>query len=61
MITTLKNMKNSKQLQPPIKNYLFHQRMMDFVNKLDFGDQKYQTDGNVSYGNYNGKFLLPMK
>ena len=28
--------------------------MVDFVNKLDLSDQKYQTDRNVGYDNYKG-------
>ena len=39
---------------PSIKKYLFHQRMVDFVNKLGLSYQKYQTNGNVIYGNYKG-------
>ena len=35
--------------------------MVDFVNKLELSDQKYQTNGNVIYENYKGKFLFPMK
>ena len=31
------------------------------MNKLELSDQKYQTNGNVRYENYKGKFLLPMK
>ena len=35
--------------------------MVDFVNKLELNDKKYQTNGNVRDENYNGKFLFPMK
>ena len=35
--------------------------MMNFVNKLELGDLKYQTNGNLRYENYKGKFLFPMK
>ena len=34
--------------------------MVDFVNKLELIDQKYQTNGNVRDENYNGKFLFTM-
>ena len=30
---------------PSIKKNFFHQCMVDFVNKLEFNDQKYQTNG----------------
>ena len=35
-----------------IKNYVFYQRIVDFVNKLELNDQKYQTNGNVRDENY---------
>ena len=35
--------------------------MVDFVNKLEFGDQNVQTNGNVIYENHKGEFLFPMK
>ena len=34
--------------------------MVGFVNKLDFSDQKYQTNGNLRDENYNGNFLFPI-
>ena len=38
-----------EEILPSIKKYFFHQRMIDFVNKLDLNDQKYQTNGNLRY------------
>ena len=35
--------------------------MINFVNKIELSDQNYQTNGNVRYENYKGKFLFPMK
>ena len=35
--------------------------MVDFVNKPELSDQKYQTNGNLRDKNYNGKFLFTMK
>ena len=35
--------------------------MVDFVNKLDLSNQKYQTNGNVRDENYDGKFVFPIK
>ena len=35
--------------------------MVDFVNKIEVSDQKYQTNGNVRDENYNVKFLFNMK
>ena len=35
--------------------------MVNFVNKIELSDQKYQTNGNVRDGNYKGRFLFPMK
>ena len=31
------------------------------MNKLKLSHQKYQTNGNIRYQNYMGKFLFPMK
>ena len=47
-----------KAIIPSIKKSFFHQRMMNFVNKLELSDQKYQTNGNVNEGNYKGKFMI---
>ena len=46
---------------PSIKKNFFHQRMVEFANKLDSSDQKYQTNGIVRDENYKGKFLFAMK
>ena len=35
--------------------------MMDFANKLQFSDQKYQTNGNIRDRNYKENFLFTMK
>ena len=35
--------------------------MVDFVNKLNFSDQKYLTNRNVRDENYRGGFLFTMK
>ena len=35
-----------------IKNYFFHQRMVDFLNKLELSDKKYQTNENIRDENY---------
>ena len=35
--------------------------MVDFVNKLELSDQKYQTNGILGSENYKEKFLFPMK
>ena len=35
--------------------------MVDFVNKIEVSDQKYQTNGNVRHKNYKGKLLYTMK
>ena len=35
--------------------------MVDFVNKLDLSDQKYQNNGNVRHENDKGKLLFTMK
>ena len=35
--------------------------MINFVNKLELSDQKYQTNGVVRHENYNQKFLFIMK
>ena len=45
----------------PSINKIFHQRMIDFVDKLDSNDQKYQTNRTVIDGNYNGKLLFTMR
>ena len=34
---------------------------MNFVNKLELSDQKYQTNGNVRDENYKGKFGFPIE
>ena len=44
-----------------IKTNLFHQHMMNSVNKLYLSNQKYQTNGNLRDENYNGKFLFTIK
>ena len=44
-----------------MKKNLFHQRMVDSVNKLQFDDQKYQTNGTVRDESYKGNLLFPMK
>ena len=44
-----------------IKRYLFHNSMVDFVNKLEVSGQKYQTNGNIRDEKYNGNFLFPIK
>ena len=43
-----------------IKNYLFHYPMVDFVNKIELSDQKYQNNGNVRDEKYKEEFLFPM-
>ena len=35
--------------------------MVDFFHKLELSDNKYQINGTVRYGNYEGKFLFTMK
>ena len=35
--------------------------MVYVVNKLDFSDKKYQSNGTVGYENYKGKFFFLMK
>ena len=35
--------------------------MVYCLNKLELGDQKYQTNGNVRDEIIKGKFLFPMK
>ena len=35
--------------------------MVDFENKLELRDQKYQTNGNVRDENNNGKFVFTTK
>ena len=49
-----------ESIVPSIKKHLFYQRMVDFVNKIEFSDQKYHTNGNVRDEHYNEKFLFPM-
>ena len=46
---------------PSIKSYLFHQCVVDFLNKPELNDQNYQNNVNVKDDNYNGKFLFPLK
>ena len=46
---------------PSIKKYFFCQRIIDFVNKLEFSDQTYKTNGNVRGGHYKGNLLFYMK
>ena len=41
-----------------IKKCLFHQPMIDFVNKLELSDQRYQTNGNVRYESYRGNYYF---
>ena len=41
-----------------VKKNFFHQRMMNFVNKIELSDQKYQTNGNVRNENYKLGFEL---
>ena len=43
---------------PSIKNYFSHKCMVDFVNKLELSDQKYQTNGNIRHKNYEEKFFF---
>ena len=43
---------------PSIKNNFFHRHMINFVNKLELSDQKYQTNGNIRDENYKGDFLI---
>ena len=43
------------------KNNFFHQHMIDFLNRLEFSDQKYQTNETVRYKNYKDRFLFPIK
>ena len=35
--------------------------MVDFVNKLELSDKKYQNKGNVRDENYSGNLLFPIK
>ena len=35
--------------------------MVDFLNKLELSDHKYQTNEIVRHENYKGKYLFPMK
>ena len=41
---------------PSIKRYFFHKHMVDFLNKTELSDQKYQTNGNVRGENYKRSF-----
>ena len=45
----------------PIKKFLFHQRMVGFVNKIELSDEKCQTNLNIRDVNYKLKLLFPMK
>ena len=40
---------------------LFHQRMINFVNKLELSDKKHKTNRNVGYRNHNRKLFFTMK
>ena len=51
----------SESIIPSIKKYLFHQRMVDFLNKLEISDQQYKTNGTVRDDNYKGNLLFTMK
>ena len=51
----------SESIIPSIKKYLFHQRMVDFLNKLEISDQQYKTNGTVRDDNYKGNFLFPRR
>ena len=35
--------------------------MVEFFNKIEFNDKKYQTNGTVRDGSYKGKIVYPMK
>ena len=48
-------------ITPSIKNNFFHQHMMDFMNKLELSDQKFQTNWIIRDKHYKGKFLFPTK
>ena len=48
-------------ITPSIKKNFFHQRIVNFVNIIQFSDQKYKTNGTVRYEKYKGKFLFTMK
>ena len=43
---------------PSIRKYFFHHIMMDFVNKLELSDQKYQTNKNVRDEHYKGRVFI---
>ena len=45
---------------PSIKKYFFHRLVVDFVNKIEFSNLKYQTNGNLGDGNHKVTFLSPM-
>ena len=69
MATTLKNMTfqdiitniKFESISTSIKKYWFYQRMVDFINKIELSDHKYQSNGNIRYENYKWKFLFTMK
>ena len=44
-----------------LQEKIFHQSMIEFINRLYLNDQKYQTNRTVTYENYKGKFVFPMK
>ena len=50
-----------KAISPSIKNNFFHQCMVIILNELELRDQKYQTNGIVTYNNYKGNILFPVK
>ena len=50
-----------KAIVPSIINHFFYQRMVDFLNKLEFNDQEYQTNGNARDENFKENLLFPMK
>ena len=51
-----------ESIVPLIKNLVFFiSAWLIFLNKLKLSDQKYQTNGNLRYDNYNGKSLFTMK
>ena len=44
-----------------IRKNLFNQRMMNFLDKVELRDKRYQTTGNVRGVNYKYKFLFTLK
>ena len=46
---------------PSTTNNFFHQSMVDFVNKLELSDQKYENNSNVGDEKHKGKLLFSMK